>query len=199
MNSKDKTKFILWNGESYTIDEFLNIFQKDMHKMVDEISGIPPKKPKVVMFRDWILGDRIYPDHDQIVSISGNDFTILAAQYRKFQTIVPYFQRQEEKVKAKIADEQEKLQEEHRRSSAQMQDAFAYGNLNLSYPQWKQRGRFVRQGEKSKISTMDGNNISYALFHFTQTDVADNRYKSIKPRCENNQPCTCLGVCEDKR
>ena len=157
------------------------------------------KKPKVVMFRDWILGDRIYPDHDQIVSISGNDFTILASHYRKFQTLVPYFQRQEVEAKAKIADEQEKLQEEHRYNQANGLDSVAFGHLSLSYPQWKQKGRYVKPGEKSKMQTMDGTGESYALFHFTQTDVAENRYKTIKPRCENNQPCTCLGVCEDKR
>lgn len=157
------------------------------------------KKPKVVMFRDWILGDRIYPDHDQIVSISGNDFTILASHYRRFQTLLPHFQRQEAKEKAKIADEQEKLQEAHRYTQANSLDSVAYGHLSLSYPQWKQRGRFVKRREEAKMQTMDGTGASYALFSFAQTDVAETRYKSVKPRCENNQTCTCIDGCEDKR
>lgn len=191
MNSKDKTKFIFWRGESYTLDEFLNIFQKDMHKMVDEISGIPSKKPTVVKFRDWILGDRTYPTTDQTVSIRGDDFTILASYYRKFQTLLPYFQEWEAKAKAKIAEEQEKLQEDHRYIQANGLDSVAFSHLSLSYPQWKQRGRFVKQGEKSKVYTMDGTGTDYALFHFTQTDVAETRYKSPETKPSSVACASC--------
>lgn len=175
------------------------LLQLEKGNKMNNPAGQLAKKPKVVMFRDWILGDRTYPTTDQTVSISGDDFTILTSHYKKFQTLVPYFQRQEAKAKAKIADEQEKLQEKHRYTQANGLDSVAFGHLSLSFPQWKQKGRFVKQGEKSKVYTMDGTGTDYALFSFAQTDVAENRYTTIKPRWENNQPCTCLGVCEDKR
>ena len=154
---------------------------------------------KTINFRDYIMQPTQVVDTDVLVNM--DDFRVLAEHYSFFLTLEPRmkFRIQKEKVKAKIAAEQEKIRENCCHNRAQMQDALAYGNLNLSYSQWKQRGRFVRQGEKSGIYTMDGNNTSYALFHFTQTDVAENRYKTIKPRCENNQTCTCIDGCEDKR
>lgn len=156
------------------------------------------KKPKVINFRDWILGDGTYPDHDQEVSISGDDFTILASHYGRLWVLLPYFQELAAKEKAKIAAEKEKFQENQRYVKANGLDSLAFGNIHLSFPQWKQRGRFVRQGEKSKFFTVDATDTRYALFSFAQTDAAESRYKTIKPRCENNQPCTCLGSCEDK-
>ena len=144
MNSRNLYRYAYRAGPESLVEALKQLGQGNK---MDIQAGQLAKKPKVINFRDWIIGDRTYPDHDQIVSISGNDFTILASHYRKFQTIVPYFQMQEVEAKAKIAAEQEKIREKHRHTQANILDSVAFGHLSLSYSQWKQRDRFVKPVE----------------------------------------------------
>lgn len=169
-------------------------------KIMDTQAGKEVDKPvmrKLINFRDYIMGPALVAHTD--VLVNREDFLMLAEHYSFFIGI-------QSKMKSRIQDERkavsaanEKLAVEFSYTQQNAMDYVVYGSLSLSYPQWKQRGRYVKHGEKSKISTVDGTGISYALFSFDQTDVAENRYKTIKPRCENNQTCTCINVCEDKR
>lgn len=150
-----------------------------------------------INFRDWIMckANRI----GKSVVINEADFDLLAKHYKNFILVEPEIAFRIKRDKKDIEAQQEKIEEDIRYIQANCNDKEAYGAINLSYPQWKRVGRFVKQGEKSTFYTLDAAGVKYALFSFNQTDVAEDRYKSIKPRCENAQTCTCLDDCEDKR
>ena len=80
-------------------------------------------------------------------------------------------------------------------------DSMQFQELQLSYMQWKARGRFVKQGEKATAFTMDASGSKYALFSFGQTDLAEESYKSKSEQTKmcacGAQECSSFGCCLD--
>ena len=132
-----------------------------------------------INFRDWIMCKAKLVGKSIVINEA--DFDLLVDHYDNFSKVEPRIKHRIENDKKAFGERPEKLKEAVRYIQANCNDKEAYGAINLSYPQWKRVGRFVKQGEKSTFYTLDAAGVKYALFSFNQTDVAEDRYKKVIP------------------